>query len=190
MLRYFDGGGEIGAIIFAAIEEKTAGSVSGSETDLSKELSESGSGCEADLHEELGGGQVWRHHPVGIGHAPVFQQTKFCLVGSGNEVSGKIRSPCVLGENGHDVDTLGNLVLDGVFTVLSEVDQGSSGSGSCTVPSIEAAHVLHGCSSSMIASTGCGRNETDMKVVQLWARVDRCSQFSPLRDVGCALPEL
>ena len=40
-----------------------------------------------------------------VGHAPVFQQTKFCLLGSGNEVSGKIHSLCVLGENGHDVDT-------------------------------------------------------------------------------------
>ena len=58
-------------------------------------------------------------------------------------------------ENGHDVDTLGNLVLDGVFTVLSEVDQEGSGSGSSTVASIEAAHVPHGCSSCMIASTAC-----------------------------------
>ena len=40
---------------------------------------------------------------------------------------------------------------------MLDVDQGSSGSGSCTVASIEAAHVPHGCS--MIASTGCGRNE-------------------------------
>ena len=32
-------------------------------------------------------------------------------------------------------------MLDGVFTVLSEVDQGGSRSGSCTVASIEAAHV-------------------------------------------------
>ena len=124
----------------------TAGPFLGSETDLPKKLSEPGSGCEADLHEELGGGQVWRHaHLAGVGH-----------VGSGNEVSGKIHSPCVLGENGHDVGTLGNLVLYGVFTVVSEVDQGSSGSGSCTVASIEAAHVPHGCSSSMFASRGFG----------------------------------
>ena len=38
----------IGAMLLAA----TAGSVPGSETDLPKELSETGSGCEADLHEE------------------------------------------------------------------------------------------------------------------------------------------
>ena len=113
----------IGAMLVAAIEGKTAGPAPGSGTDLPKELSEPGSGCEADLHEELRGGQVWRHaHPVGFGHAPLFQQTKFCLVGSGNEVFGKIHRPCVLGENGRDVDNLGNLVLVGVFTVLSEVD--------------------------------------------------------------------
>ena len=180
----------IGAMLFAT----TAGSVPGSETDLPKELSEPGSGCEADLHD--GGGQVWRHaHPVGIWHAPVFQQTKFCLVGSGNEVSGKIHIPCVLGKNRHDVDTLENLVSDGVFTVLSEVDQGSSGSGSCTVASIEAAHVPHGCSSSMFASTGCWGKENRYDaggaiLCGLWAWVDRSSQFSTLRDVGCALPEL
>ena len=63
----------IAAMLFAV----TAGSVPGSETDLLKEVSETGPGCEADLHDELGGGQVWRHaHPVGIGHAPVFQQNK------------------------------------------------------------------------------------------------------------------
>ena len=44
----------VGAMLFAAIEEKTAGSVPGSETDLPKELSEPDSGCEGDLHEELG----------------------------------------------------------------------------------------------------------------------------------------
>ena len=132
----------MGALMVAAIEEKTAGLVPGSDTDLPKELSEPGSGCEADFHEELGGGQVWRHaHPVGFGHVPLFQQTKFCLVGSGNDVSGKSHSPCGLGENAHDVDALRNRVLDGVFTVLSEVDQGSCGIGSCTVASVETAHL-------------------------------------------------
>ena len=42
---------------------------------------------------------------------------------------------------------LGNLMSDGVFTVLS--DEG----GSCTVASIEAAHMPHGSSSCMVAST-------------------------------------
>ena len=61
--------------------------------DLLTELSEPGSGCEADLRDEIGGGQVWRHaRPVGIGHAPLFQPKKFCPVVSGNEVSRKIAS--------------------------------------------------------------------------------------------------
>ena len=97
--------------------------------------------------------------PVGILHAPLFQQTKFFLVVSGSEVSGKINSPCVLGEHGRDGHALGNLGSDGVFTVLSEVDEGRSGSGSCTVARIEAAHVPHGCSSRMVASTGCGEKQ-------------------------------
>ena len=57
---------------------ETSCPVAGLETDLLMGLSEPGSGCEADLQGELGGGQVWRHaRPVGIGHAPLFQQTKF-----------------------------------------------------------------------------------------------------------------
>ena len=79
-----------------------------------------------------------------------------------------------MGEHGHDVDALGNLVLDGVFTVLSEVDEGSSGSGSCTVASIEAAHVPHGCSSCMVASTGYGEKSNKSfggaALCDLWAK--------------------
>ena len=83
-------------------------------------------------------------------------------------------------------------MLDGVFTVLSEVDQGSSGSGSCTVAGIEAAHVPHGCSSSsMIASTRCGGKETDMKGVQFFVNHDqgstvvRSSLHCVMSDVLC-----
>ena len=144
----------IAAMLFAV----TAGSVPGSETDLLKELSGPGSGCEADLHEELGGGQVWRHpHPVGIGHAQCFPANKVLpLWVLGMKFLERFIVHAFLGENGHDVDALGNRVLDGVLTVLSEVDQGSSGNGSCTVASNEAAHVPHGCSSSMFASKGFG----------------------------------
>ena len=82
-------------------------------------------------------------------------------------------------------------MLGGVFTVLSEVDEGSSGSGSCTAATVEAAHVPHVCSICMVASTEYGGKATNIAVLcELWEEVDHCSQFSPLRDVGCALPQL
>ena len=80
-------------------------------------------------------------------------------MGSGTEVSGKM-------------DTLGNLVLDGVFTVLSEVDQGSRGIGSCTVASVGAAHVPQGCSSVVVR-------------VRIWAfRVSGSAKCVTQRGVG------
>ena len=123
------------------------------------------------LGEVASRGQVRRHaHPVGIGHAPLFQQTKehnmFCLEISGSDVSRNVESRGASGvifEN--DVGVSGSLVLDGAFAVLVDFDVGSS--ASCTEASNEAAIVPPDCSS----STGCGgkeEKEKDVKRVQFF----------------------
>ena len=133
-------------------------------------------GFENDLLEEVAArGQVRRHaHPVGIGHAPLFQEIKedkkLCLEISGSDVSGNVESP---GASGvvfeSDVDVSGSLVQDGAFAALVDFDDGSSGNS--TEASNEAAIVPHGCSS----STGCGKQEKekDVKSVQFFVNHGR-----------------
>ena len=178
-------------------ESETSGPVSGAGAENEfhfKVLETSGpvAGFENDLLEEVAArGQVRRHaHPVGIGHAPLFQEIKedkkLCLEISGSDVSRNVESP---GASGvifeSDVDVSGSLVQDGAFAALVDFDDGSSGSS--TEASNEAAIVPHGCSS----STQCGRKRCEKGAVlcQPWVRVHNCSsQFSQCRGVRRSTP--
>ena len=192
-----------GAVVGAGVENdlqfnvsETSGPVAG--TRVENELPDHETGIVNDFLEDVASrGQVRRHaHPVGIGHAPLFQKIKEDKkVLSGDffgmmflETWKVVVLLAFIFES--DVDVSGSLVPDGAFAVLVDFDVGSS--GSCTAASNEAAIVPSGCSS----STGCGRREekekdvkTDALLCQPWERVhDCCSLFSRCRVVGCSAP--
>ena len=162
------------------------------------ELERSGSVAvfENDLLKEVSArGQVRRHaHPVEIGHAPLFQQTKedkkLCLEISRNDVSRNVESPGVSGVNfEHDVDVSGCVVLDGALqSLLTLILEAAAAAPKQATQQHRATWLqqLHGYQHRVWGKA------KEMKRVQFFVKNGHGStivcSFSPLRGIGSALP--